>query len=376
MKSNIYIPEKIRIGFQKRKDTFTGKLAYVICFDEKGKLRKETSWESWRDKSIQHIDLDNKPTEGFVFNKGVQRHGYFGSGRSIIRVHHPDDFEFEISIDNLVAILMNSDVSKRDIKGKFVFAWAGKDLILLPIDSMEYQQAMEFTNKQTNSIKAKDLKKGFTYSLKKSAKELTYLGYLNFNNGSVNISNFKEQFKGSKKHVFYDKNEIFVTPSVSTFSECINETVDSKYGVVYEKYEKSKYFKELNTIVLEEPKITRFGQVQNRRVFKDFGDEEIMSVIVDNHFDSEIYFNKQINKIIGVSFSFFKADKKGYTRLTIDPYRYLIEAEEDLQRFLKEFPELIKNRISHNEFFNLLKQKGFKSVYVKSDIEHGEKIRI
>ena len=53
MKSNLFIPRKIRVGFQERGGTYTGKLAYVIYYDEKGKLRKEASWESWRKKEIE-----------------------------------------------------------------------------------------------------------------------------------------------------------------------------------------------------------------------------------------------------------------------------------------------------------------------------------
>lgn len=30
MNSNIFIPRKIKVGFNNRKDTYTGKLAYVI----------------------------------------------------------------------------------------------------------------------------------------------------------------------------------------------------------------------------------------------------------------------------------------------------------------------------------------------------------
>ena len=67
----LFIPEKIKVGFQKRGDTYTGNLAYVIYYDQKGKLRKETSWESWRDKKIQSEEFTNEPTEGFVLNKGV-----------------------------------------------------------------------------------------------------------------------------------------------------------------------------------------------------------------------------------------------------------------------------------------------------------------
>ena len=38
MKSNIFIPKKINVGYQNRSDTYTGKLAYVIYYDEKGSV--------------------------------------------------------------------------------------------------------------------------------------------------------------------------------------------------------------------------------------------------------------------------------------------------------------------------------------------------
>lgn len=41
MKSNIFVPKRINVGFQERSSTYTGKLAYVIYYDEKGTLRKE-----------------------------------------------------------------------------------------------------------------------------------------------------------------------------------------------------------------------------------------------------------------------------------------------------------------------------------------------
>lgn len=40
--SNLYIPEKIKVGYQER-------LAYVIYYDHTGKLRKEPSWRNWID---------------------------------------------------------------------------------------------------------------------------------------------------------------------------------------------------------------------------------------------------------------------------------------------------------------------------------------
>lgn len=40
MNTNIFVPTKINVGFQERKDTYTGKLAYVIYFDEKVNYEK------------------------------------------------------------------------------------------------------------------------------------------------------------------------------------------------------------------------------------------------------------------------------------------------------------------------------------------------
>jgi hypothetical protein len=68
--SKMFIPTKIKVGYQERSGTYTGKLAYVIYFDNKGKLRKEASWEGWRDKKIDPIEFTNVPTSEFVLNKG------------------------------------------------------------------------------------------------------------------------------------------------------------------------------------------------------------------------------------------------------------------------------------------------------------------
>ena len=115
MKSTIFIPKKLHVGFQNRQGTYTGKLAYVIYEDEKGKLRKETSWNSWRDSKIEPLIIDNEPTEGFVLNKKVGGYSTGWNHRSTYtRVYHPTGFEFEITVENLLYILENCSM----IKGK------------------------------------------------------------------------------------------------------------------------------------------------------------------------------------------------------------------------------------------------------------------
>jgi len=69
MNRAILIPKTINVGYQARRDTYTSKLAYVIYYDNKNVLRKETSWNSWRDTKIPNTEFSNDPTEGFVLNK-------------------------------------------------------------------------------------------------------------------------------------------------------------------------------------------------------------------------------------------------------------------------------------------------------------------
>jgi hypothetical protein len=256
MAAKLFIPEKIKVGFQKREGTYTGKLAYVIYYDEKGILKKEASWQSWRDKKIPEIEIDNIPQDGFIFNKNIQRTGYnFGSGRSMMRVYDPREFEFEIDMDNLSCILMNTDVSKSEISEKCVFGWSGKDLVLIPINSQEYREAKAYTQIQKNSISTKELVKGFSYKKKKDDDIYIYLGFFEWfdtvtekvenNNryGSYGAYSYKEVMKSKgKKHIFYSKrkyySDYYYALSSSVLGECVSEEVNEKYAELITEFEK------------------------------------------------------------------------------------------------------------------------------------------
>lgn len=377
MKTNLYIPKKIRIGFQKRKDTFNGKLAYVICFDEKGNLRKETSWEGWRDQDIPYIDLDNKPVSGFMFNKGIDRYGYFGSGRSVIRVHHPDEFEFEISVENLIGLLMNTDVSKRYIHGECVFAWAGKDLVLLPVNSVEYQEALKYTEKQSDKITTKELQKGFKYTQKKSNEELTYLGYFEFVNShyfhySYTLETLAD-VKSAKKHVFYDENKKFVTPSVSTLSKCVSVEPDQNYHEVLDYFLKSKNSSKLSKIVLEKPNPKDFieSKYDSNRIIQNYGENDIF--IIEKYYQNFnfVSYNKTSKRIEGVNFYWFNLANGA--RSYRQNYNFSSKLSE---KFISIFPELLHRDIPLDEFIDLAGTKGFKEVYLTTDVEGAVKYRL
>lgn len=254
MKSTMFIPKKLKVGYQTRHDTFTGKLAYVIYYDEKGKLRKETSWENWRDKKIDPMEVDNVPTSGFVFNKGVTRFSDWGSGRSMIRIHDPRGFEFEITLDNLIGVLMYSDVSKRDIVEQCVFAWYGPELVLLPVNSTEYQESLAYTDKQDKKVSAKELVAGRQYQQKKHEGVLTYIGYhewyefsstYDYDDARNNYYSYNraythtntQKLKG-KKHVFWDGRS-FVTPAPTTLSNAVSDDVVENYADLVDAFFKT-----------------------------------------------------------------------------------------------------------------------------------------
>lgn len=179
MKSNIFIPKQINVGFQNRSDTYTKKLAYVIYFDHKGVLRKEASWNSWRDKEIDNMIHENVPTAGFVLNKKA---GGYSSGwnhrQTYVRVYDPRGFEIEVSVTNLLYILENTDSIKgKGLNGSFVYGWDKTDLILIPTESPDYKEIIEFNEIMHNQshIKGKELIEGATY-LTKDNEKYVFLG--------------------------------------------------------------------------------------------------------------------------------------------------------------------------------------------------------
>lgn len=217
MNDTIFIPKKIRVGFQERKDTYTQKLAYVIYYDEKGKLRKSGSWESWRDKKIDPAEYDNVPTEGFVLNKKVG--GYAGSWgnfrHAYVRVYDPRGFEFEISVPNLLYILEHtSSIKGKGLEGKFVYGWEGTELILIPTCSPDYIQLTELNAKRFEGkiIKAKDLVIGGEY-LTKGNRHYIYMGRFDaygsmyhFDGKWFLTHHLMEKYAAEKEMPLYDLN--------------------------------------------------------------------------------------------------------------------------------------------------------------------------
>lgn len=230
MRSNLYIPKKIKVGFQKRSDTFTGKLGFVTYVDDKGQLRQEKSWEGWRDKKIEAVEFDNEPRSNFVFNKDVNRSGHW-SDVTKVRIYDTRDFEFEIDVSNMMYILMHSDISKRDIAEDCVFAWSGKNLILLPVNSEEYRNSVVNTRKQDAVFSLKTLVLGHTYSTKNQG-DAVYLGHHEWS-GFNYSGNAKVRQSLGKKHIFYmikGYGDKFVILESKDLAEEVSSEVHQNYA--------------------------------------------------------------------------------------------------------------------------------------------------
>lgn len=329
MNDKLFISEKVKVGFNLRSDTYTGKLGYVIGFDGK-KWRKEPSWDGWRlhytdsaeflvkkqkaydedvtrqtscyngyitelekspnkygadhyyrdytkdgldgylkryirgyndfknynpnlgrisdDKTIIPMEFDNVPTEGFVLNKKA---GGYSSGwnhrSTYCRVYDPRGFEFEISIPNLLFILQECNSMKgKGLEGEFVYAWDGKDLVLLPTSSEDYKLSANFTKLQSGKVGVKDLVEGCTYKTK-NMEEYVYLGRFNWLEDEYQYSNSEPYTKCVKQHIFYNTkgtseyNTLLGTTSMANFVQKVTDTPVSNYADLLDKYNESKY---------------------------------------------------------------------------------------------------------------------------------------
>ncbi len=253
MDKTLFIPSKIKVGYVKREDTYTKKLAYVIYYDEKGKLRKETSWEGWRDKTIPADEFENKPHSGFVLNKDVQRSGeWFGSGRNMIRVYDDRGIEFEITCDNLMYILMTTNCVKRGLEGAFVYAWEGKELILLPTGCEEYESSVKYTENKAKKIKAKELVAGCSYKTKEM-QDLIYLGKFNyFTFGYSKKYTYPKKQNVEKMFIFSDTNKnIIPFSSISSFTIQNSNTPISNYAEYMQVFSDSMQSSPIEDLIIK-----------------------------------------------------------------------------------------------------------------------------
>lgn len=258
-KFQLNIPETLKIGLRKRTGTYDGHLSYVTYIDNKGKLRKEHSWNGWRDHQIAIKTFENVPVDGFVLNKkvGETRYGW-NPRRAWIRIYDPRGFEFEISTENLIFILEEcSSIKGKGIEGELIYAWDKADLVLLPVSSLEYKKSLEFTNIQQNKITKKDMKEGCIYLTKKERKVM-YLGRMDYRDVCQNGHGTN---KISKSHIFtyvddinkntYLYEKYWIQKGFTKIASRLTDEPSEEYAKEYEEYKNSKYAAKIDKLIPE-----------------------------------------------------------------------------------------------------------------------------
>ena len=146
----MFIPKRINVGFQDKEVANYIRLAYVIYWDEKGILRKELSWNKWRNQDVPAKEFDNEPTEGFKLNL---RAGGWGQRKTYCEVIDPRGFMVEITIDNLLELLADCDCEKKVLKVIFFYAWYKTELRIIMVGTDEYASDVVETQKAYDSVK-------------------------------------------------------------------------------------------------------------------------------------------------------------------------------------------------------------------------------
>lgn len=303
--SNIFIPKKIKVGFQERSDTFTKKLAYVTYFDERGNLRKEPSWNGWRDETIDPIEHDNVPTSGFVLNKKVGGDRYHWNTRNTyVRIYDPRDFEFEITIPNLLFILENTNSIKgKGLEGEFVYGWDGGEIVLVPTSSPDYEDLSKLNDLRHSktSVKSKDLILGATY-LTKANRNLIYMGkFIQYSFDKYTVEDTESKDLG--QYLYFIDTELKDLRLLKTSSGTILAVVDSNcvnnYSELFqEKIENNPIYSPID---------------HSKTVYEPYTLEDFIKKI-GSHYYNHFYSSKFGNFIPLYPYSYFHKGIKCYNR--------------------------------------------------------------
>lgn len=274
----MFIPQKCLAGFNRREETYSKKLAYVIYWDEKGKLRKEGSWRSWIESKEGELEFDNVPRTGFVLNRKVGGYATGWNHRSTkVRVYDPLGFEMELSVENLLYILEHTScIQGKGLEGEFMYAWSGTDLWLIPCNDPGVAKWREMADKMFNpqKINARSLNLGHTY-LTKGGSRYIYLGK-------------RMTTEGKMKHIFSREHSLagyVINPKMSDFVEDLGDYALSsvhKYEPIFD------YAPELN-------KITKVEQIV-------ITPEQIVKAYELGNMP----YNQRVEEINGVGYKHFK----------------------------------------------------------------------
>lgn len=140
MLRDIKFPAKYYVGFQKQRYSSAENFrmlgfATPNTGDYAFKKRK-ASVDSWSEKDLTPLDMENKPTHGFKIVDAVSR---YSTSNKKFRVEDPRGFELEIDVYNLLEIIEKHTVVQGAIMEPMLWGRFGNDNYLISGNSAEYK---------------------------------------------------------------------------------------------------------------------------------------------------------------------------------------------------------------------------------------------
>jgi hypothetical protein len=190
-----------------------------------------------------------------VLNKGVggTRESWGWNPRNeYIRVYDPRDFEFEISVANMLYILQECTSTKgKGLEGEFVYSWQGTELVLLPVGTYEYESSVAFTANKSKKVTKADILPGCLYE-DKDMNTLMYVGR-ELCRDDLNFGYYTEEYEAIltehltqpkvKKHIFWNiKSENFeLHRGFTRLAQRISTEPDPSLVTIHANYMQSNY---------------------------------------------------------------------------------------------------------------------------------------
>lgn len=181
MNTKIKIPTDWYAGFTKTRD---GLPCVFMTPNGTDKASQGRIWTIQRysngDRGIPDAVLPNVPLCGFKVIKPVG--GGYNTSKIVWQIEDPRGFRSEIPSGNMGQLLALTTVDHCEILESCVWARDGKDNVLLPTNSVEYQTAVKNTELSKLSVHISKVKLGNVVHLKNGKRNMKYLGkYYEYN---------------------------------------------------------------------------------------------------------------------------------------------------------------------------------------------------
>lgn len=288
----ISIPDKVKVGFQKRNNALTNMLGFVVEQDKKG-WKQSVAWERWRDHEIAPLIMDNVPKSGYIINKSLTHKPFssFGNPRTKVRVHSPDGFEIEISTENLVEILEVSNISKKFIDSECVLGWFGREIWLIPTETEIYRNYLKKKKEQEE----KELLKKTPVKKVKAQEDIEISEKRKLNKESLQIGDFvslkETTLRPADNHFIYVGRRQIVTEK---FIKRLSVNSISK-NVLVENIPEVPVFVNIANLTLKQIMDCDFKEVNNSSYYYDnydnsclvFDDKKIAYETLNKRFSSQ-----------------------------------------------------------------------------------------